>query len=204
MEVALRAAAALGLTAGATALLIWWSPTGLYLWMKVAHVIAIIAWMAGMLYLPRLFVYHSEAPPGSPQSETFKIMERRLLRAIMNPAMVASYLFGVWLLLIPGTELSTASVDEPKMPLQVTSGDLIRLPIGIVNATVDPLSAPELTIKSPGVRIGVDRELSVAEGHHIATHVHHELMHHIPHLHKVAIQIDPDDRIGEAKHLHSH
>jgi putative membrane protein len=71
--------------------------TGLYLWVKALHVIAIIAWMAGMLYLPRLFVYHCVAAPGSVQSETFKVMERRLLRAIINPAMIASWLFGLWL-----------------------------------------------------------------------------------------------------------
>ena len=67
----------------------------MYLWIKAAHVIAIIAWMAGMLYLPRLFVYHSEVAPGSPQSETFKIMERRLLRAIINPAMIAAWVLGL-------------------------------------------------------------------------------------------------------------
>ena len=67
----------------------------LYLWIKAAHVIAIVAWMAGMLYLPRLFVYHSAAPKGSPQSETFKVMERRLLRYITTPAMLASWLLGL-------------------------------------------------------------------------------------------------------------
>ena len=71
--------------------------TSLYLWLKAAHVIAIIAWMAGMLYLPRLFVYHSEVPPGSPQSATFKVMERRLLKAIINPAMTAAWILGLWL-----------------------------------------------------------------------------------------------------------
>jgi putative membrane protein len=70
---------------------------GLYLWLKALHIIAIIAWMAGMLYLPRLFVYHCEALPGSVQSETFKVMERRLLRAIINPAMAASWVLGLWL-----------------------------------------------------------------------------------------------------------
>ena len=70
---------------------------GLYLWMKALHIIAIIAWMAGMLYLPRLFVYHSAAAVGSVQSETFKVMERRLLRAIINPAMIASWVLGLWL-----------------------------------------------------------------------------------------------------------
>jgi putative membrane protein len=69
----------------------------MYLWLKAFHVIAIIAWMAGMLYLPRLFVYHCEAEPGSKQSETFKVMERRLLNAIITPAMVASWAIGLWL-----------------------------------------------------------------------------------------------------------
>ena len=69
----------------------------LYLWLKALHIIALIAWMAGMLYLPRLFVYHASAPVGSPQSETFKVMERRLLKAIMNPAMIATWAFGLWL-----------------------------------------------------------------------------------------------------------
>jgi putative membrane protein len=67
----------------------------LYLWIKALHVISVIAWMAGMLYLPRLFVYHVDAPKASQQSETFKIMERRLLKAIINPAMIATWVFGV-------------------------------------------------------------------------------------------------------------
>ena len=70
-----------------------------YQWIKALHVISVIAWMAGMFYLPRLFVYHAETEPGSDKSETFKIMERRLLRAIMNPAMVAAYIFGILLLI---------------------------------------------------------------------------------------------------------
>jgi protoporphyrinogen IX oxidase len=68
-----------------------------YEWIKALHVIAVIAWMAGMLYLPRLFVYHCEAEPGSRQSETFKVMERRLLRAIMNPAIIAAWILGLGL-----------------------------------------------------------------------------------------------------------
>jgi putative membrane protein len=68
-----------------------------YEWIKAFHVIAVIAWMAGMLYLPRLFVYHCTAEPGSRQSETFKVMERRLLRAIVNPAMIAAWLLGLGL-----------------------------------------------------------------------------------------------------------
>ena len=69
-----------------------------YLWLRALHIIAIIAWMAGLLYLPRLYVYHCQQAPASPASETFKIMERRLLRFIMNPAMAASFLFGIWLI----------------------------------------------------------------------------------------------------------
>jgi putative membrane protein len=69
----------------------------LYLWLKAFHVIAVIAWMAGMLYLPRLFVYHSEVPKGSIQSDTFKIMERRLLKAIINPAMIVTWGLGLYL-----------------------------------------------------------------------------------------------------------
>jgi len=68
-----------------------------YLWVKALHIIAVIAWMAGMLYLPRLYVYHCAAAAGSVQSETFKVMERRLLRAIINPAMIASWVFGLML-----------------------------------------------------------------------------------------------------------
>jgi protoporphyrinogen IX oxidase len=69
----------------------------MYDWVKVFHIIAVIAWMAGMLYLPRLFVYHSLAEPGSALSETFKVMERRLLKAIINPAMIATWVLGIWL-----------------------------------------------------------------------------------------------------------
>lgn len=69
---------------------------GVYEWVKALHIISIIAWMAGMLYLPRLFVYHCDAAAGSESSETFKIMERRLLKAIMTPAMISSWLFGLW------------------------------------------------------------------------------------------------------------
>ena len=75
-----RAFVALAIFAALAALLFWIAPDDLSLWAKAVHVIAVIAWMAGMLYLPRLFVYHSEVAIGSPQSETFKIMERRLLR----------------------------------------------------------------------------------------------------------------------------
>ena len=69
----------------------------MYAWIKAFHIIALIAWMAGMLYLPRLFVYHCLAEPGSKESETFKLMERRLLTAITTPAMVVTWLLGLWL-----------------------------------------------------------------------------------------------------------
>ncbi len=69
----------------------------MYDWIKAFHIIAVIAWMAGMLYLPRLFVYHCAAEKGSVQSETFKVMERRLLRGIINPAMILAIALGLWL-----------------------------------------------------------------------------------------------------------
>ena len=73
-----------------------------YLWVKAFHVIAMVAWMAGMLYLPRLFVYHCETVPGSAESARFKTMERRLLRAIINPAMIAVWILGLALAVSSG------------------------------------------------------------------------------------------------------
>ena len=67
----------------------------MYLWLKALHIVAVIAWMAGMLYLPRLFVYHSSAKPGSELSETFKMMERRLFNFIMMPAMIVTWIVGI-------------------------------------------------------------------------------------------------------------
>jgi putative membrane protein len=67
------------------------------LWVKAVHIMAVISWMAGMFYLPRLFVYHVDAASGSPQSETFKTMERRLLKIIINPAMIVVWLSGLWM-----------------------------------------------------------------------------------------------------------
>lgn len=78
----------------------------LYVWVKALHVISIIAWMAGLLYLPRLFVYHAETAPGSEGSERFKVMERRLLRGIMNPAMITAYVFGIWMVALSPSWLS--------------------------------------------------------------------------------------------------
>ena len=69
-----------------------------YLWIKALHLIAVMSWMAGLLYLPRLFVYHAMVEAGSVRAQTFKLMERRLLKAIMNPAMILSWVLGLWLL----------------------------------------------------------------------------------------------------------
>lgn len=77
--------------------LIW-----VYPWTKALHVISMVAWMAGMFYLPRLFVYHCELAPGSAESERFKVMEWRLMKQIINPAMIATWLFGTMLALTPG------------------------------------------------------------------------------------------------------
>lgn len=74
----------------------------LYLLIKSLHIISFTAWMAGMFYLPRLFAYHVEAKVGSEMSEQFKLMERRLLRIIINPAMILTWVFGVWLVVITG------------------------------------------------------------------------------------------------------
>lgn len=92
-----RAAAAAAAFAVAALALFWLDPADLYLWAKAIHVIAVISWMAGMLYLPRLLVYHAESEVGSPQSELLKVMERRLLRLIINPAMIVTWTFGLWL-----------------------------------------------------------------------------------------------------------
>ena len=74
----------------------------MYEWILVLHIVSVISWMVGLLYLPRLFVYHVDVAAGSEVSETFKIMERRLLRAIMTPAMTASWISGLWLSSLTG------------------------------------------------------------------------------------------------------
>ncbi len=81
-----------------------WQSNEFYLWVKALHIIAVIAWMAGMLYLPRLFVYHCETTPGSAESERFKVMERKLLRLIINPAMIAVWVLGLTLSFLPITD----------------------------------------------------------------------------------------------------
>jgi putative membrane protein len=92
-----RAAIAIAVFVVLAGLLFLFGPDDFYPWAKAIHIIAVISWMAGMLYLPRLFVYHAEAERGSAQSETFKVMERRLLRGIINPAMILTWVFGLWL-----------------------------------------------------------------------------------------------------------
>lgn len=93
----LRAAVALVVFVGLLGGIYLARPDDVYLWLKAFHVIAVIAWMAGLFYLPRLFIYHTDAPVGSEQSETFKVMERRLLKVIMNPAMMISWGLGLYL-----------------------------------------------------------------------------------------------------------
>jgi putative membrane protein len=94
---ALRAAIAVAITAAGFGAISALAGRAAYDWVKALHVIAVISWMAGMLYLPRLFIYHCEAEKGSKQSETFKLMEQRLLKVIINPAMVIAWVTGLWL-----------------------------------------------------------------------------------------------------------
>ena len=95
---AVRALVAVVILIALTAVLFFYASEEAYNWIKAFHVIAVISWMAGMLYLPRLFVYHADTQKGSAQSETFKVMERRLLRGIINPAMILAWGFGLWLI----------------------------------------------------------------------------------------------------------
>lgn len=92
-----RAVTALGVTAVLAGGLLLLAPVSGLLWIKALHVIAVISWMAGMLYLPRLFVYHTGVAAGSEASETFKVMEARLLEFIINPAMIMTWVLGLWL-----------------------------------------------------------------------------------------------------------
>lgn len=94
---AIRASIAIAVFAGVGLFLVKGDPATVYLWVKALHVIAVISWMAGLLYLPRLFIYHTDAVKGSAQSETFKVMETRLMRVIMTPAMVLSWILGLYL-----------------------------------------------------------------------------------------------------------
>ena len=81
---------------------------------KALHLISVMSWMVGLLYLPRLFVYHAETTVGSVRAETFKVMERRLLKAIMNPAMIASFAFGIWMIV-----LAPSLLYEPWMHVKI-------------------------------------------------------------------------------------
>ena len=92
-----RAFVAIALFVALLAVLFVWQPDNLYLWIKALHLIAVISWMAALLYMPRLFIYHTDAAPGSEQSETFKMMEQRLLKVIMNPAMMITWVLGLFL-----------------------------------------------------------------------------------------------------------
>lgn len=96
-KAAMRALMALAVFLGLAAFIFVLSPPARYDWAKAIHVVAVISWMAGMLYLPRLFVYHCDAEPGSVQADTFVVMERRLLKVIMLPAMIVSWAVGLWL-----------------------------------------------------------------------------------------------------------
>ncbi|AZO40365.1 protoporphyrinogen oxidase HemJ [Mesorhizobium sp. M7D.F.Ca.US.005.01.1.1] len=93
----MRMVIGIGVLVVLTALLYFAAPDSFYPWAKAIHILAVISWMAGMLYLPRLLVYHADVEKSSVQSETFKVMERRLLRGIINPAMIVTWVFGLWL-----------------------------------------------------------------------------------------------------------
>jgi putative membrane protein len=80
-----------------------------YLIAKALHVISFISWMAGMLYLPRLYVYHADVPVGSERDKMLQVMERKLLRYIVNPAMIATFAFGIWLIMILGMDVLKSS-----------------------------------------------------------------------------------------------
>ncbi|MGI9481327.1 MAG: protoporphyrinogen oxidase HemJ [Hyphomicrobiales bacterium] len=115
-----------------------------YLWIKAFHIISVISWMAGLLYLPRLFVYHANAVKGSIQSETFKIMERRLLKAIMNPAMIASWVFGLGLLFSGAVDISSDIWIHVKLLLVIVlSGFHMFLARVVKKFTADKNDKPE-------------------------------------------------------------
>ena len=94
----------------------------LYLWLKALHIIAVIAWMAGMLYLPRLFVYHCEVAAGSPESERFKLMERRLMRGIINPSMIAVWVLGLTLAIVTHAYTHAPAERDTRLSLHLSEG----------------------------------------------------------------------------------
>jgi protoporphyrinogen IX oxidase len=101
-------------------------------WIKAFHVISVIAWMSGMFYLPRLFVYHTETKPGSAESERFKVMEQRLLKIIVNPAMIATWVFGLTLAIL--TEAYKEHWLQAKFALVVIMSGLHGYFVGRVRA----------------------------------------------------------------------
>ena len=106
------------------------------LWLKALHIIAVIAWMAGMLYLPRLFVYHADAPVGSAMSETFKIMERRLLKTIVNPSMVLVFLTGPILAYVTGYwQAPWLQLNSPSRSASARCTDISRGASGCLRRT---------------------------------------------------------------------
>ena len=98
------------------------------LWVKALHVIAVIAWMAGMLYLPRLFVYHADAPKARTLSETFKVMERRLLKAIINPSMILVFITGIALAYLTGILAGGLAARRNSSWFSVSAGCTAILP----------------------------------------------------------------------------
>jgi protoporphyrinogen IX oxidase len=96
-KAALRAGIAIAVFLGILGAVYLAQPDNFFLWIKAFHIVAVISWMAGLFYLPRLFIYHTDALPGSELSETFKVMERRLFNVIMRPAMVITWLLGLYL-----------------------------------------------------------------------------------------------------------
>jgi putative membrane protein len=101
-------------------------------WIKALHVISVIAWMSGMFYLPRLFVYHTETTPGSAESERFKVMERRLLKVIVNPSMIATWVFGLTLAWL--TEVYKEHWFQAKFALVIIMSGLHGYFVGRVRA----------------------------------------------------------------------
>ena len=142
-----RAAIALGITALGIAAAIFLLGDGAYLWVKAAHVIAIISWMAGMLYLPRLFIYHCDAALGSELSETLKVMEHRLLRIIINPAMGLSWILGLWLAWRGGFLM--AGWFHAKLAFVIALSGLH----GFLSASVRRFAADENTVSARNWRI---------------------------------------------------
>ncbi|MBL4803741.1 MAG: protoporphyrinogen oxidase HemJ [Alphaproteobacteria bacterium] len=119
-----------------------------YEWLRALHIIAVISWMAGMLYLPRLFVYHADSETGSEKSETFKVMEYRLLKYIMNPAMIAAWIFG--LLMLYG---NPGLLSEPWMHAKLLFVVLMSGVHGVLAKTVKRFAKDENTKSAKYFRI---------------------------------------------------